>query len=175
MFKNYYYSSGTSVTKFSLNHQNPAPYDTFSLSMISNDNVNFYSTGTPYNRIEKTKIVSEYSPSYKYLNVCVRENNNCCECEKCLRTILGLQALNKLDKYGKVFDLDLIRKNKKENEKFLLEKVKEGIPWYKDIYQLMKQNGQEISLETELLKRKKQYEYLIIEKSEFTHQRYYWI
>lgn len=145
MFKNYYYSSGTSVLRFQLNHNNPAPYDTFSLSMISNDNINFYSTGTPYNRIEKTEIVSNYVPSYNYLNVCIMDNENCCKCEKCLRTILGLQALNKLEKYNKVFNIDYINKNNNKNQEFLMEKVFEGVPWYKDIYNLFVLKGIKIS------------------------------
>lgn len=146
LFKNYYYSSGTSVIRFKLGDENPAPYDTFSLSMISNENISFYSIGTPYNRIEKTEIVSNYKPSYKYLNVCVREDSNCCMCEKCKRTILGLEAIGKLQLYKDVFNMDLIEKNKKKYIYYLTKKVYLGIPWYKDIYLIFKKNRYNIPL-----------------------------
>ena len=158
MFKNYYYSSGNSIKDFKIDHYRPATYDIFSLNMISNDNISFYSAGVPYNRIEKTKIVSEFKPSYKYLNVCVREDENCTQCEKCIRTILALEALDKLENYKEVFDLKLIKENKTKMEEFMLRKMDENLSWYKEIYNLMKENGKEISIEKKFRAKQSSYE-----------------
>ena len=64
-------------------------------------------------RMTKLKSVVNYAPSYKYLNVCLKEGYNCGKCEKCVRTLLGIDALGMIDKYGEVFDIDYYRKHKK--------------------------------------------------------------
>ena len=70
----YYYSSGYSYEEFSLKkiagHDfTVAKYDLLLLSMASTDTLRFYSTGGERSRFEKTKVVSLYQPSKKYLNV----------------------------------------------------------------------------------------------------------
>ena len=56
--------------------------------------------------MQKLKIVADYAPSYKYLNVCLKDGNNCGRFEKCVRTMTGLDALGKLDYYREVFDVE---------------------------------------------------------------------
>lgn len=73
----YYYSSGYSYGEFSLKIAGHdfyvAKYDLLLLSMASTDTLRFYSTGGEKSRFEKTKVVSLYQPSKKYLNVCVNK------------------------------------------------------------------------------------------------------
>ena len=64
-------------------------------------------------RMTKLKKVVKYAPSYKYLNVCLEDGDNCGKCEKCVRTLLGIDALGALDNYAEVFDIDYYRKHKK--------------------------------------------------------------
>lgn len=52
-----------------------------------------YHDGYEYNRQQKIQIITNYVKETKdqiYLKVCFMENKNCCKCEKCMRTILGL-------------------------------------------------------------------------------------
>ena len=62
-------------------------------------------------RMTKLKKVVDYVPSYRYLNVCLKDGDNCGVCEKCVRTLLGLDALGKLDEYNQVFDTQYYKQN----------------------------------------------------------------
>lgn len=117
----YYYSSGYSYEEFSLKkiagHDfTVVKYDLLLLSMASTDTLRFYSTGGERSRFEKTKVVSLYQPSKKYLNVCVNKpprNGNDNTCFKCIRTLLTLDALGVIDEYNAVFDIEFYKHNKK--------------------------------------------------------------
>lgn len=57
-----------------------------------------YHDGYEYNRQEKVKVVVDYYSSTNEpvnLRVCFKNKENCCKCEKCLRTILGIVAEGK--------------------------------------------------------------------------------
>ena len=122
LFAYYYYSSGHIFLDFSLHNsgkKDSARYDLFLLDMFSNSKLRFYSEGATKSRIEKTRIVANYEPSYKYLNICNNEGDNCGKCEKCIRTLLILEILGKLDNYKKVLDIEGYKKNRKHALKIL--------------------------------------------------------
>lgn len=55
------------------------------------------------------------------MNVCGRHSDdpnvdeiNCCECSKCKRTLVALDAVGILNEYSRVFNLDKYYKNKKK-------------------------------------------------------------
>jgi hypothetical protein len=79
--------------------------------LFSTSSLRIYSEGATTSRLSKTKKVTEYVPSYKYLNVCTETAENCNKCEKCIRTLFYLDYLGKLDNYNSVFDVDHYRKN----------------------------------------------------------------
>ncbi len=112
LFKTYYYSSGYSLRTFDLDCSDASYYDAYSLNMLSTNGLEFFPSGEIYSRVEKTKIVSNYSLSYKYLNVCVAAETNCSRCHKCQRTLVTLDLLGKLDLYRGVFDLDDYQQNR---------------------------------------------------------------
>ena len=69
--------------------------------------------GNLYDRSAKTKMVAEYPPAAKYLNVCYGHDTldtNCSVCNKCARTLLTLDILGKLDRFSKVFDIPRYRR-----------------------------------------------------------------
>ena len=70
--------------------------------------------------MQKLKIVADYAPSYKYLNVCLKDGNNCGRFEKCARTMTGLDALGKLDYYREVFDVDYYNSHHHTNLHFCI-------------------------------------------------------
>ncbi|MDA7760334.1 hypothetical protein N8935_08835, partial [Amylibacter sp.] len=88
------------------------------LPIISSPNMKFTSFGGSYSRFEKIKIVSEFRLADKFLNVCTSrhaqrlQNENCSTCHKCMRTMLSLELLGKLEKFSNRFDLILYNKNK---------------------------------------------------------------
>lgn len=81
-------------------------YEHFSLPLFSTKSLRIYSEGEGMTRMTKLRRIATYEPSYKYLNVCLVTNYNCGKCEKCVRTILGLDAIGALEKYANVFDVD---------------------------------------------------------------------
>lgn len=110
LFKTYYWSSSTSISNFKLSTVIPL-FELFSLQCISNQNTTFYSTGGETTRLEKTKYLSDFEITYKYLNVCWLHLYNCSKCNKCHRTMMSLYSIGKLDLYNKVFDLDFFYKH----------------------------------------------------------------
>lgn len=114
LFRVYYYSSGYTFNEFKVVKEAMARIDLLNVHCFSNENINFYSTGSEYNRIEKLDLISRYEETYNYLNVCTSTSENCSKCEKCIRTMLELYALNKLEIYKNVFDVDDFYKNFKK-------------------------------------------------------------
>ncbi len=136
LFKTYYCSSGSSIRDFQFVRELSCDYDIFSLPMVSTEMLTFFSTGTCYTRVEKTKLVVAFPLSYRYLNVCVNGDANCSMCEKCLRTMLTLDILGKLQLYQNVFDLHLYRKNRKWFVGYVLA-YKKPTGSYRALYEAM--------------------------------------
>jgi bacterioferritin-associated ferredoxin len=113
----FYASSGWDFSKFNLKNndsKDSAYYDLLSLNCFSTQSLRIYSEGGAKTRFEKTKMVIAYPPAGKYLNVCCAQGNNCGICEKCMRTLLTLDALNALDKFKEVFDIDYYHTHKND-------------------------------------------------------------
>ena len=89
-------------------------------------------------RMTKLKSVVKYAPSYKYLNVCLDEGDNCGKCEKCVRTLLGIDALGALDKYSKMFDIVYYREHKSWYLVQMLKRISDGKHDYFEMYPYFK-------------------------------------
>lgn len=104
----YYASSGHPYGTFSVKDNEKddcAKYELLSLRCFSSHSLLVYPEGGGKNRFEKVQAVVRYPPSRKYLNVCTDQFRNCGKCEKCIRTLLALDALGKLEDYATVFDI----------------------------------------------------------------------
>ena len=90
--------------------------DLIGLPLVATEAIDTLSVGSEYSRVEKTVIVAGIKESYEWLDVCNHLHNgrfiNCSLCGKCMRTLLTLDITGHIEKYSKVFDLDLYRKNK---------------------------------------------------------------
>lgn len=124
-WKTYYYSSsGHDFACFNLqdnSNKDCADYELLSLQCLSTSSIRIYSDGGEKNRIEKTAFISDYAMAHKYLHVCINDTNNCGVCSKCKRTIMSLDALNKLELFHNVFDLEKYKKEKRAYDKWLWE------------------------------------------------------
>ncbi|MFB4168901.1 hypothetical protein [Virgibacillus sp. JSM 102003] len=114
LFKIYYYSAGVPITRFKLTNDSTNSFDIFNMSMLSTETIRFFSSCPIMTRTEKTELVSNYTPSYKYLNVCFFNKNNCGKCPKCLRTLLTLEIIGKIENYSNVFNLKAYYSNRKK-------------------------------------------------------------
>lgn len=111
----YYASAGYRYHEFTLIDKecnSCGSYEMLSLPLLSTKNLRIYSEGEGMSRLMKLKDVVNYPPSYKYLNVCLKTSKNCGVCEKCVRTLLEIDALGQLEKYKDVFDIEYYKKHK---------------------------------------------------------------
>ncbi|MFH0986246.1 MAG: hypothetical protein V1882_12080 [Candidatus Omnitrophota bacterium] len=118
LWRTYFYASCHTFLEFSLEeneNKDTSYYDLLLLDTFSTTTLKIYSEGAALTRLEKTREIVEYAPSYRYLNVCYKSSKNCGRCEKCSRTLLSLDLLGCLEKYREVFDVDDYRLRKKEH------------------------------------------------------------
>ena len=137
----YYASAGFKYSEFSLIDDPKrccGSYELLSLPYFSTKQLRIYSGGEGKTRIEKLKEISFYSPSYKYLNVCLLEEINCGKCEKCIRTLLALDALGKLDLYKDVFDIEYYKIHKEWYLEQMLRWLHLGKHDYLEVYEILK-------------------------------------
>ena len=101
----YYYSSSFTYENFKFDDSDPTLYGLFLLTCVSTPSLLFSDVGGEASRIEKVKFISEFDFPKKYLNVCVRKETNCSKCFKCIRTMLDLYLIGKLEEFNEVFDV----------------------------------------------------------------------
>lgn len=118
----YYLSSDYSYKEIMYNAFNPyvsslsGITETFMNPMLSTESLDIITDGAQYTRTEKTELIVDYPPVREFLNVCVDHWNNqetaknCGVCGKCLRTLVALESLGKLELFRKVFDIELYKK-----------------------------------------------------------------
>lgn len=138
LFSTYYYASGGyRFNEFSLEDLPtlcPGSYELLSLDTFSSPFLRIYSDGMGKSRLEKLSEVAKYPPSYKYLNVCLDDSDNCGKCEKCVRTLLGLDLLGVLDKYKSVFDIEYYKTNRKWYLQQMMYQIAKGKHDYFEMY-----------------------------------------
>ena len=81
--------------------------DTVLLPALGTERVHLQSIGNSQSRVEKTRRISADPVVQTHLDVCIMEGGaNCSRCSKCLRTILTLELLGRLEEFASVFDLE---------------------------------------------------------------------
>jgi len=71
--------------------------------LLGTEDVHIIHHGAGKTRMQKLEYISKYPITYKYLRVCWEKQdglNNCCMCDKCIRTMVGLKLINKLSNYS---------------------------------------------------------------------------
>lgn len=141
LWRVYYYSSGYAYDEFSLAGNltvDPAHFDLLLLDCFSTAGLRIISAGAEGDRNDKIAFIADNELAQKYLHVCIREENNCGVCEKCLRTLLAMDAENKLDNFKAVFDIDAYIKNRGNAYLFLYEQfILKRNPLYGKTYEIL--------------------------------------
>lgn len=143
LFKTYYYSADYTLNEFSFDPYDSSFYDLLNSQCFSTENLTFYTTGAVESRIEKVEYISKFPETYKVLNVCNTNDENCKTCEKCIRTMSDLYAIGALERYSDVFDVRYFKKHLIYNMAFVLSKAKDGTVealYFKEIIDRMKEN-----------------------------------
>jgi len=114
--RRYYMASGYSYNEIKSNGTTFEHYDlagwceSFFLPLIQTESTELIVDGCQYRRVDKIKNFADWDIAQKYLNVCFKSLDNCGSCEKCMRTLLALEILGKLDNFADTFDLERYRK-----------------------------------------------------------------
>ena len=110
LWKTYYYaSSAYGFNYFTLKKCfsiDPAYFELLLLDCFSIEGLRLISAGGEGDRTDKIEFIADKPLAQKYLHVCINREINCGVCEKCLRTLLIIDAVNKLDNFREVFDID---------------------------------------------------------------------
>ncbi len=134
----YYASSGYDFSLFSLKDNDlysSDHYELLSLQCFSTSMLRIYSDGGEKDRFEKTEGIVSLPLAQQHLHVCIRKPYNCGQCSKCRRTLLTLDALNALDDFSAVFDVEEYRKKLDANYLWLYSKHKEHDDMVEPIYE----------------------------------------
>ena len=88
--------------------------DSYLIPLIQTERTELIVDGCQKRRVDKIDDLTNWDIARKYLNVCWlqkgADTTNCGKCPKCLRTLLALEILGKLDDFAQVFDIDAYRK-----------------------------------------------------------------
>ncbi len=115
----YYTSSGMGyeeIKNFSEHYHNDdlsAFCESYLVPLIQTDRTELIVDGCQYRRVDKLKKMVDWNFAQKHLNVCFKNNldgSNCGVCAKCLRTLLPLEILGKLEKFSRVFNIEQYRR-----------------------------------------------------------------
>lgn len=145
-FKSYYFSSGYPAYDFIPNYQSCAKYEIYLLPNISTPSLTFYSSCANLTRVEKTKLIAEHPNILKHLYVCTSGNpdHNCCQCEKCVRTLLAFEALNMTDKIPDNFNLGKYKKHRILYLSYMIRHRQKKFIYYNELYNYFKQTHKHI-------------------------------
>ena len=120
LWKKYLYAAGYSVDNSTFDISYSAKYEPYLLPHLSTESTELISASMSMRRSDKVAYISDSELVQKELYVCLKEqilNNpqasnkyygefkNCGHCKKCLRTMLQLEILGKLDLFKDIFDM----------------------------------------------------------------------
>ncbi|MEM6501346.1 MAG: hypothetical protein AAF685_05860 [Cyanobacteria bacterium P01_C01_bin.89] len=89
-----------------------AKIDPLLLPLLSTENLDAVSVGCEYTRAEKLLRLTEVPDTYAHLDVCCashKQGGNCSQCDKCLWTLVALEAVGALEHYENQFNMERYR------------------------------------------------------------------
>jgi hypothetical protein len=136
VIKKYYLASSYSYDELLEFHDQSHDFDmaeyteSYLVPLIQTESTELILDGAQYKRSQKTENIADWDIAKNHLNVCINPHNgaeNCSCCSKCMRTLLPLDAMGKLNEFSNVFDLDVYKKNSHKNKIMILASYhKEG-------------------------------------------------
>jgi len=144
LFKTYYYASAYRFDFFKIDKNDTSSWDILITRFISTESLEFISSMTHLNRIERTKLISKFAPIFHFLDVCTAPNFkdkiNCSKCSKCMRTQLTLDIIGELNNFNAVFNVEEYKILRDEFiGEIIATRTKNQINF--ELYNYLKQNG----------------------------------
>lgn len=129
-FQRYFYASSYKYEDCGVSQTDiVGRFDPMAFHMLSTEILDCVSTGGQMSRVEKTRVVADYEPSYLFLNVCIDpsfEGRNCSACVKCCRTLLTLEMFGLAELYTEVFNLERFKQVRRQYIKNNVLPAKKG-------------------------------------------------
>ena len=102
--------------------------------------------GLPLSRFEKTALVADWEVGLQSIRVCQKDDawmGNCGECEKCIRTMLALEALERLADC-KAFPIDHLSVDLVRSlETYSMVKSAYNARWYRELVEPLRERGRD--------------------------------
>lgn len=139
-----YSSSGGDYGDFSvkkISGRDVSYADLLSLHCLSHGATFFYSAGGSKTRFEKFKFIADDPLTKRHLFSCLNQDFNCGVCIKCMRNLLTIDALDLLEEYGEVYDIEDYKSRRKDALKYLVNEIKfhgYSYSYLEDIYNIIK-------------------------------------
>lgn len=95
----------------------------FFLNYLSTRGLRIYNAGIEATRMDKLEFIADFPIVQKYLSVCLYSPTSCNVCAKCRRTLLELDAIEKLEKFGEVFDIQYYKDNRPEYYQYMFDRI----------------------------------------------------
>ncbi len=150
LFKIYLYSSGHGFEDFEYTRKSTGEQELYLTHYLSTSCTKFISFGGGVRRIDKIKSLCSYKPAYDILHPCfVSFDKNCGHCKKCRRDTVTLIALNQIDKFKNVYDVDFAKKNFDINVAFII--ANSDFALYKEVLGLLKERNIPISKRSKVI------------------------
>lgn len=87
--------------------------ESYAFHLFSTERTQMVIDGCEFTRAEKLERIQNWDIAQKNLDVCIdpdEKGHNCSKCVKCMRTLLVLDAMGKINNFKDVFDLDVYHK-----------------------------------------------------------------
>ena len=144
LFGKYVYASSYSVENFLMSERDESHMEAALVPLMSTESTEMILSNPVMTRVEKTEYLSRYDITQRYLDVCwaaqmkygidnkpnlfeTKTKKNCGRCHKCLRTLLTLDVLGRIDAYKDIFDLDEYYKKKDSFIYYVVRKRYENV------------------------------------------------
>lgn len=167
LFGRYIYASSCSLADFHLSTVDQSYVESVYVPLLGTHNTEIVLPNPMMTRVDKTEFISRYPIVERYLDVCwasqiaygrqhnttfleEKKNKNCGRCDKCMRTLLTLDLLGRLEPYGQVFDMDHYRSHKNQYLVRVMLNTKKK-PLYIEINDLIRRVGYVPPMQVRLL------------------------
>ncbi len=130
--------------------------DDSTIPHITTETFSAIADGADASRPVKTRMVAEYEPASRFLNVCGNQetfDRNCSECFKCVRTMETLYILGLLDRFGAVFDLKKFTPKVRSRFAAQILNGRGSDLFFRDLYRFAEEHHFDLRKETTLLTR----------------------
>ena len=157
LFGKYIFASSYALSDFCISTTDQSHMEAAFVPLLGTHNTEIVLSNPTMTRVAKTEYLSRYPITTKYLDVCWaaqmaygsdqiswllegKKHKNCGRCEKCMRTMLTLDLVGRLQPYEHLFDMEHYRKSKDKYVAIVLKDSNNNI-FYREIEELMGQVG----------------------------------